>query len=225
MEKTDSDFMRFPFELKSLDENTGEFTGYAAAFDVVDELKDVCRPGCFAETLKTWAARGTMPRLLWHHWELLGQISSMVEDEKGLLVTGRLWLDHPGVWDRYTEIRQDYPRVWMSFAYIARPGDCEFTDGIRYIKRLDLMDDITITCCPVNRSAELLEIKSADGSAVKVPGVRATEFVLRDAGHTRSSAKAIIAGGYPSLREAKSGDIEAGLSELLARLEAVNAKS
>lgn len=62
------------------------FAGYAALFDTVDRGGDVLRRGAFG------ALKGRQAPLLWQHRvdRPLGLIETMVEDERGLRVVGRV---------------------------------------------------------------------------------------------------------------------------------------
>jgi HK97 family phage prohead protease len=62
------------------------FTGYAALFDRVDRGGDVVRRGAFGRVA------GRQAPLLWQHRpdRPIGLIEAMVEDERGLRVTGRV---------------------------------------------------------------------------------------------------------------------------------------
>ena len=222
--KPEHDFMKVNFEVKSFDEKTGEFTGYAAVWGNIDELKDVCNEGCFTDTLERWKARGALPRVYWQHWFGVGHITELREDEHGLFVAGVFWLDDPTIAEIYAEIAAAMPNVGLSFGF--RAVDYKVKDDVRYIDQLDLTDDITVTLKPVNDQAAMIEVKSADGSSVTVPSIRATEGILRDAGFSRNAAKAILTAGYSAaLREAKSADDPAALeiaNNILATLKRAN---
>ena len=62
------------------------FTGYAALFDRVDRGGDVVRRGAFGRVA------GRQAPLLWQHRpdRPIGLIEAMVEDDRGLRVTGRV---------------------------------------------------------------------------------------------------------------------------------------
>ena len=221
------DFLRF--EVKSLDETTGVFSGYAAVWGNRDEAGDVCEPGCCDDTLATWAARGTLPRVYWAHWERIGHATKLRADDTGLYVEGQLWIDQPYVATIHAELVEAMPHVGMSFGYWAE--DYTQRDGTRYITKLTLGDDITITLRPVNDRAAVTEMKDRGGVAVAAyPSARTTEAILRDAGYSRRAARVLIAGGHAALREAKSGGgpVEkpsglVGLETILASLQSANA--
>ena len=226
----ETEYLRF--EVKSLDAETGVFSGYAAVWGNVDQEGDVCQAGCVDDTLAAWAQRGTWPRVYWSHWLRIGHITHMESDDKGLYVEGRLWLDQPDVASIHRELLDAMPHVGMSFGYY--PVDYTRRDGKRYIERLELVDDITITLRPVNDQAAVTEIKDRGGVAVAAyPSARTTEAILRDAGFSRRDARVVIAGGHITLREAKSGDasqpevsgLAGNLETILAGLQKINAGS
>jgi hypothetical protein len=155
----------------------------------------------------------------------------MKEDAKGLLASGRLWLDDSDAATVFEEVKENLPCMGMSFAFI--PTIVNVENGIRQLKEVTVLDDVTLTPRPVNRQTAVLEVKSADGQ--RVPSIRATEAILRDAGFSRKEAKAFLAGGYPSLigggvekpsRDAKDADAATALSlgRILEALSEINGR-
>lgn len=69
---------------------TGVFEGYASLFGVMDTSGDIVAPGAFTTTLKRRGPTGV--KMLWQHQtdEPIGVWSEIVEDARGLKVTGRL---------------------------------------------------------------------------------------------------------------------------------------
>jgi hypothetical protein len=84
----------------------------------------------------------------------------------------------------------------MSIGFIAKEADYN-EDGVRIIKDLDLME-VSLVNFPMNEMAVVTSVKSLD--------VREIERVLREAGLSRSQAKAIAGAGVKSLREASEAD-------------------
>jgi Escherichia/Staphylococcus phage prohead protease len=76
-------------------DETGIFSGYAAAWGKRDAFGDQWMPGAFADSLRAHAAAGTRPLMLWHHdpTQPIGTWEVLREDDTGLKVTGRLVLD------------------------------------------------------------------------------------------------------------------------------------
>jgi HK97 family phage prohead protease len=83
------------WQVRFAPDETGTFTGYAAAWAKRDAFGDEWMPGAFAESLRAHAAAGTRPRMFWHHDPTMpiGTWEEIREDETGLKVTGRLVLD------------------------------------------------------------------------------------------------------------------------------------
>jgi len=193
---------------------TGEFSGYAAIFGNRDLNNDIVLPGAFAETLKIWASRGQLPRVRWMHGESIGHSVAVTEDERGLLVSGQIWVDDAEIAELYQDrILSERGVIGLSFIFVVTASTSS-NDGhtvIRTITALDLMDDITISPFPVNTRAGLIEAKGAT-----VPNVRRAEVSLRDAGFSRAQAKGLLSG------QRDAGGSE-DLSEILAALERTNA--
>lgn len=79
----------FPMQIRSVSEEEGEFTGYAAVFGNRDSYGDVIEPGAFAESI---AAKTDGVPVLWQHdpWEPIGVSAELAEDERGLRVKARV---------------------------------------------------------------------------------------------------------------------------------------
>ena len=188
------DTLKLKLELKSFDQTTGEFSGYAAVFGNVDLLGDICHQGCFKSALETWANRETMPRVRWRHGLSIGHISEIQEDSQGLFVKGKIWLDNAddiAWWETVKTIHS----LSMSFGFWAI--DYEIKDNIRHLYTVELDDDITLTVDPVNPESKVIEAKSSDlENNRSTPGIRQTELILRDAGFSRKEAKSLLANGY-----------------------------
>ena len=205
------DTLCVPVEFKSIDD-AGRFVGYAAAFATLDLLDDIILPGAFADTIGTWTIRGTWPRVRWHHGDTIGHVTAMAEDDTGLRVEGQLWIDDGAIAELRDLIRSGQKAPGLSFGFHAVEADLD--GNVRTIRRLELIDDITLTWRPVNPATQLVEMK----------GLRLAETSLRDAGFSRRQAKAIVADGYRAIRQ-RDADAEmlaAGLQGLLTTLRTIN---
>jgi uncharacterized protein len=160
---------------------TGEFRGYASVFGVRDLVGDVCEPGCFRQTIRNWKARGVLPRLRWRHGQSIGDCTSMVEDDHGLLVTGKLWVGDAAVYDLSVAVKDDAQAMGMSFEYVA--VDAPRVGATRQLLEVEILDDITITPRPVNTATVGVEIKSTDAA------IRVAEMVLCDKGFGRPAVR------------------------------------
>jgi len=146
------------FEVKAIDEEAGTFTGYAATFsDKPDSYGDIIKSGAFAKTLKEGKRR---IKILWTHnpMEPIGKPLEMAEDEKGLLIKGKLSL---GV-QRAREVlslMKDEVITEMSIGYDTIKQD--WTDGIRYLKEIKLWD-VSPVVFAANPEAVITGVKQAE---------------------------------------------------------------
>ena len=125
------------FEVKEIDEEAGVFTGYAATFsDRPDSYGDIIDKGAFKKTLKE---AGNRVKILWNHFVLepIGKPLELAEDEKGLLVKGKLTL---GV-QRAREVlslMKDGVITEMSIGYDTMKE--QWKDGTRHLQEVRLWD-------------------------------------------------------------------------------------
>ena len=73
------------FELKTVSEDTGTFTGRASVYGVTDNGGDVVMPGAFTKTLSDAKQRP----LLWQHGEPIG-ICNLIDTPEALMLEGKL---------------------------------------------------------------------------------------------------------------------------------------
>lgn len=208
-------------EIKALSEK-GEFEGYASVFNVVDDGGDIVVPGAFKDSLAEWEAKGATVPLLWYH-DLdspIGEHSEMREDDHGLFIKGRLWIDADPIPDAqavkaYRGMKSKSV-TGISIGYSAT----EFTrDGDnRILEKVKLWEN-SILPFPMNDAARITAVKAAL-DAGNIPDERTLEAILRDAGFSRKSAKAFIANGLKGLTPPRDAD-DAGVLESLSRLEEV----
>lgn len=156
----------------------GEFTAYASVFGNVDSYGDVVQPGAFAKSIATWVKSGnTLPILYGHdsknpHMNV-GGVVSMVEDERGLKIHGRLDLDTPTGAHVYRLVK-GRRLSQLSFAYdevSAHPvkGDPRLGN----YKSLDELHLHEVSLVPVgaNRETSVLAVKATPtGPSVKAWG-------------------------------------------------------
>ena len=81
------------FEIKSIDDQTGEFEGYGSTWRTEpDAHNDIVVKGAYSKTLSDHKKNGTMPKMFWQHnsSEVIGKWLDAKEDETGLLMRGKL---------------------------------------------------------------------------------------------------------------------------------------
>jgi hypothetical protein len=190
------------------------FTGYGAIFNNVDLGGDVIVPGAFKKTIADAKKSGSWPALLMQHggWGMsvddltpIGIWTELAEDEKGLLVTGKL-ADTPRGEEAYRLLKMA-PRAalnGLSIGYRAR----KFTVGTRAeeprrtLLEVELME-VSLVTFPMNPKARVGSVKSGHGLSV-----RDAEKALREAGFSSNEAKAILAKGFAAIGHREGDDCD-----------------
>ena len=157
--RTDVKRMVLPFDIKSFkeDEKYFYFEGYLSTFGNEDRGGDVVVKGAFAESLKAHT-----PSLLWSHnnSEPLGVFDSLVEDDKGLYVKGRMPKEDDFVLKRIMPQMKIGSIKAMSIGYSIWGEDgMESAAGVWYLKKLFLWEGSLVTI-PMNEQA-VIKSKSA----------------------------------------------------------------
>jgi HK97 family phage prohead protease len=152
----------FKFELKEADAETGTFTGYAATFtDKPDAYGDVIEKGAFKKTLKEMGKR---VKVLWNHdpKEVIGKPLEITEDEKGLLVHGKLSLGVQRAREVF-ELMKDGVINEMSIGYetITEKREEWGKQGVRILKEVKLWDVSPVTFA-ANPDAGILSVKNLE---------------------------------------------------------------
>lgn len=188
------DYKAMQFKAEDIDADKRIISGYASTYDL-DQGGDIIVRGAFSKTLETNAKR---VKVLWQHNSQMpiGRPVSMKEDDRGLYVESYIAKTRQG--DEALELAREGIIDSMSIGYMVRESDYK-DDGVRVIKELDLMEYSLVTW-PMNESAIITGVKSLE--------VREIERVLREAGLSRSQAKAIACAGIKSLREADQKEAE-----------------
>jgi HK97 family phage prohead protease len=187
-----------PLKIKSVSDS-GEFEGYGSVFGVKDSYDDIVLPGAFANTLKQWGEKGSLPALLWQHRmdEPIGIYTDMKEDETGLYLKGRLLIDDDPLAKRAHAHMKAGSLSGLSIGYILKDGEYDRTKAAFLLKDLDLWE-VSLVTFPANDEARVSEVKSAFARG-DIPTQTSIERVLRDVGLSRAQVKAFMAEGYQAL--------------------------
>jgi len=171
----------------------GEFTAYASTFGNIDTDLDVIDIGAFKSAIDLHKNNNTMPALLWSHDqnEPIGRWLTMREDQHGLLMTGKLTLGTKRGAEAYALLEDE--AISFSIGFIAAPNGVAFMDGIRHIRKIQRLGEVSLVAIPANTMAKLVALKSESSNK------RNAEKVLRDAGLSRKQAKLVVAGKWGSL--------------------------
>lgn len=177
-------------ELKFADGGRGEFEGYLSVFGGTDAYGDTVIPGAFKKTL---AVKNRIPVMLLNHdsWDVpIGVWQSMVEDETGLRVKGRLTEGNDQAARVYLALK-DGAMTGMSMGYkVARFENKDSSGQQRGRNMLDLdLYEGSIVTMPADAAARIDSVTAAGD--VVIADVRDLERVLRDA-FSQKMAKRII---------------------------------
>jgi len=195
------EYKALTFEAKSVDADQRTIEGYAATFDA-DAVGDVILRGAFANTLKE---RGGKIKVLWQHdmGTPIGKPVEMREDDRGLFVKSYIANTEKG--NEALTLAREGIIDSMSIGFSVKDSDYD-EKGIRVIKELALYEYSLVTM-PANEAAIITSVKSIT--------TREIERVLREAGLSRSQAKAISLRGVNGLREAdEDAEAMAQIAEL-----------
>lgn len=198
------------------------FTGYGAVFGNIDSYGDVIAPGAFADTLAQSRQDDRWPAMLMQHGGFsaddmtpVGIWTELSEDGVGLKVVGKL-ADTPRGREVHSLLKMT-PRPaidGLSIGFIAKAYEprSKPDDPRRKLTKIDLME-VSLVTFPANPKARVGSVKSVGGLTE-----RDAERALRDAGLSRSEAKAVIAAGFKSLPQRDAGDASAEITGALKRL-------
>lgn len=138
---------------------TGLFEGYASIFDVVDDGRDVIRPGAFTRSLRGQGPGGV--KLLWQHdpTDPVGQILDAREDGHGLLIRGRILTDLRRGEEALALMRLG-ALDGLSIGFRARQADRDAASGIRTLIDVDLLE-VSLVTFPMQRLARVHRLDPA----------------------------------------------------------------
>ena len=137
----------------------GSFEGYASLFGLVDMGQDLVMPGAFAASLLKRGPQGV--KMLWQHKaaEPVGTWQSIVEDQRGLKVAGRLNLAVARAREILALMREG-ALDGLSIGFKTQLAATDKTTGIRRLQKLDLWE-ISIVTFPMLPQARVSAVKRA----------------------------------------------------------------
>ncbi len=153
---------RSVFEIKDVN-SSGEFSGYASVFNVVDHQGDIVEKGAFSRCLAKAKFADNYPKLLWQHDQTkpIGFIKNIYEDEKGLFIQAQLLLDLKQAREAYALLKN---RVieGMSIGYTIVKSSKKFgKNAFRRLLQVDLLE-ISLVTFAANPMAVITNVKSAE---------------------------------------------------------------
>lgn len=189
------------FEFKFV-ADTGTLEGYASKFGELDSAHDIVAPGAFQASLAAAKAAGRLPPMLWqHNWtQPIGRWDDMAEDQVGLRVKGTLVMETQQAREAHALIKNNVV-TGLSIGYRVLQSSIDEKTGARVLEEIELLE-ISLVTFPALDSARVDGLKAAPKTE------REFEEFLRDAGYSRSEAKAITAAGFKSLQRDADGLID-----------------
>lgn len=183
-----------PLEFKAGKE-PGSFSGYGAIFGNVDDGGDVIEVGAFKK-IRT-KGNGRIRMALYHDMSKVVGDAEVIQDEKGLKVTGQLNMGLSYAADAY-ELMKDGTLDAMSVGFnILNKGSTWSEDYLqRFITKAELWE-VSIVTFGMNRKAKIQTVKAAD-----LITARDIEDALRERFPriSRRKATAIASSGYRLLQ-------------------------
>ncbi len=197
----------------------GTFEGYASLFNRRDSGNDVVLAGAFRESLQARGAQGI--KMLFQHDanQPIGVWRSIKEDARGLFVRGQLMLDVARAREVLSLMRTG-ALDGLSIGFRTVKGHRDRATGVRQLEKIDLWE-ISVVTFPMHPEARIASVKSQPFVGAP-PTERSFErWLTRDAGLTRSEARAISRSGLKglqALRDARGGTSDE--ARLVERLKA-----
>lgn len=148
-------------ELKALGED-GQIAGYGAVFGNRDSYGDVILPGAFKRSLADHKRQKSRPKMFWQHdpHQPIGSWTEIVEDDKGLLVTGQLNMDVQRGREAYALLKAgDIDGLSIGYRVIKASED--ETEKVMLLKELTLVE-VSVVSQPANSLATVSAVKAAE---------------------------------------------------------------
>jgi len=147
------------FEIKEVAED-GTFSGYGSTFGNVDLGRDVMEKGAFTKALRKKSLKDI--KMLWQHdpRKPIGVWEEMMEDDKGLVVRGRLIREVRQAEEAYALMKAGAISA-MSIGFSIPAGGYEIDEKkrVRVIKEADLWE-VSVVTFPMNPRAKIRGVKS-----------------------------------------------------------------
>jgi hypothetical protein len=194
----------------------GTFEGYASLFNREDLGRDIVLPGAFRESLASRGSRGI--KLLFQHDanQPIGVWTTLEEDGRGLHAQGRLMTDVAKAREVLALMRAG-ALDGLSIGFKTVRARRDRATGVRRLEKIDLWE-ISIVTFPLLPEARITSTKRKPFAGAPPTEREFERWLTRDAGLTRSEARAVLRSGLAGLKALR--DAGHGLTEE-ARLAAL----
>jgi len=201
-------------QIKNLDDQTGEFEGYASVFNSNDSVNDTILPGAFSATLKE-----SMPKMFVNHDHKqvpVGDWLKMEEDNYGLRAVGRIDMQHKDGPTTYSALKRGaMDGLSIGFRMSRDDYDWKENNDGRVIKNMSLFET-SIVSYPAEGMARISAVKSLIEA---VDDLKSLEAVLRDEGFSRAAATALISRVKQLTRCDSEDELRKTISELEGQIK------
>jgi hypothetical protein len=193
---------RVAFKAESVGDD-GTFSGYGSVFGNVDSYKEIVAPGAFAKSLETLASTDDPLPVLWQHdpEKPIGLYTELKEDDRGLLVSGKLLMNHVTLAREAYALMKARVVKGLSIGYYVRGDSYDEKTGVRTLNEVDLRE-ISVVTFPANEQAQVENVKTALTNMLKagqLPAIKDFEDFLREAGFSKTQAAFIANNGLSKL--------------------------
>lgn len=182
--------MKINYAIKSENlavKDDGYISGYCSVFGKVDTYDDTIEPHAYDAVV----ASGVKPLMFFNHSSYgvpIGAWDKLSVDGKGLFIEGRLNLNNKQGKDVYEALKFGSMNglsvgIWMQEEDI----ECD-EKGIRHIKNVRELYEVSIVNFPADKNARISDIKSD-----KINSIRDVEHSLCEVGFSQTDAKGVIA--------------------------------
>lgn len=187
----------------------GRFEGYASLFNREDLGRDIVLPGAFRDSLAARGPRGI--KLLFQHDanQPIGIWTRLEEDGRGLYAQGHLMRD-VGRAREVMALMRAGALDGLSIGFKAVRARRDRVTGVRRLEKIDLWE-ISIVTFPLLPEARITTTKTKPFASAPPTEREFERWLTRDAGLTRSEARALLRAGLAglkALRDAGQGESE-----------------
>lgn len=216
-------------ELKFAD-SIGEFSGYGSVFDVVDDQKDIVKPGAFDEVLKSGDPVKVYVNHGWKRGELpVGMWTDLEQDSVGLKGSAKLETRMPKALDAYWSVKSGMVNG-LSIGFAIDPAAIEIrSGGGRIIHSFAYLKEISIVDVPSNGQSLITGVKEGYEEYIlteigNVTTVRELERFLREVSGLTRAASAFLVSRARDVLIAGDQTKSADAKILLDRIHQLNKK-
>ena len=201
-----------PLRVKAFDIKEGIIKAYVTTWGNEDLVGDIIAEGAADKFIEGFNKSGESLKMLFEHSysSIIGQWNDFEADAKGLLATGELYKGVSKADDVKIYLEKGAVGA-VSIGFMSTDYE-ELETGGRLFHQIDLFET-SVVISPANPQAQIVSAKTSDG----LIDIRKLETILRDAGLSRTMAKAFISAGKTSLRDEVIEPVEANV-----RVELIN---